>query len=95
MESINEVKKCLDKDGRIKVWPSKKKMKHLILEYLAGKFETNTDYTEKEVNSIISQNHTFNDYFILRRELVENGFLSRERDCSRYWKVKRESKKEI
>jgi hypothetical protein len=67
-------------------------MKRLILEYLAEKFESNVDYSEKEVNSIISENHTFNDYFILRRELIENGFLNRERDCSRYWKVERESK---
>jgi hypothetical protein len=92
MESINKVKRYLDKDGRIREWPSKKEMKRLILEYLAEKFESNIDYSEKEVNSIISENHTFNDYFILRRELIENGFLNRERDCSRYWRVERESK---
>lgn len=88
MESANKVKRYLDNEGRIRIWPSKKEMKHLILEYLAEKFTSNVDYSEKEVNSIISENHTFNDYFILRRELIENGFLNRERDCSRYWKVK-------
>lgn len=87
MENANKVKRYLDKDGRVREWPSKKDTKLLILAYIAGKFEYNVDYNEKEVNSIISENHTFNDYFLIRRELVENNFLNRERDCSRYWKV--------
>lgn len=92
MESIDKIKRYIDDDGKIKQWPSKKEMKCLILEYLADKFENSIDYNEKEVNSIISENHTFNDYFLLRRELIESGLLNRERDCSRYWKVERESK---
>lgn len=88
MECFDKVKRYLDKDGKVKEWPSKKDMKYLVLAYIAGKFQYNVDYSEKEVNSVILENHTFNDYFLIRRELIENNFLKRERDCSRYWKVK-------
>lgn len=91
MENINKIKRYLDKDGKLREWPSKKETKRLVLAYIADKFECNVDYSEKEVNSIISGNHTFNDYFLIRRELIENNFLNRERDCSRYWKVEIEN----
>ena len=43
----------LDKEGRIKTWPSKKEMKSEVLEYLAGKFEFGRLYKEQEINNII------------------------------------------
>lgn len=91
MENINKIKRYLDKDGKVKELPSKKEMKRLILAYITDKFEYDVNYSEKEVNSIITENHIFNDYFLIRRELIENNFLDRERDCSRYWKVKKEN----
>lgn len=76
----------LDDEGRIKIWPKKREARLEILKYLGGKFEKGIDYTEKQVNEIINNYHTFNDYFLLRRELVESKFLTRTRDCSKYWK---------
>jgi hypothetical protein len=64
----------LDKDGKIERIPVPNRTKIPLLAYLAGKFEENRDYTEKEVNKIISDWHTFNDYFILRRLLVITVF---------------------
>ncbi len=67
-------------------WTQKKTYRIEVLSYLAEKFEVNRDYTEKEVNCICDEWHTFSDYFILRRELVDNGLLCREPSGSRYWK---------
>ncbi len=78
----------LDGDGRLKQLPSKQAPRQLAMQYLAAKFEYDADYTEHEVNAILSAWHTFDDYFILRRGLVESGLLARERDGSRYWRVK-------
>ncbi|MEA4921159.1 MAG: DUF2087 domain-containing protein [Clostridiaceae bacterium] len=86
MEQIR-IDRFLDKEGKIVQLPQKKKMRYAVLEYLAGKFQLNRDYTEKEVNNICTDWHTFGDYFILRRELVDFGLLNRERDGSRYWRV--------
>lgn len=44
-----------------------------MLGYLAEKFEANSIYPEKAVNALCMQWHTFNDYFILRRERSKAG----------------------
>lgn len=88
----NDISRFLDEKGRIKIWPSKMDMKESILCYLAEKFEFNKTYTEKEVNNIIQEWHSFNDYFILRRSLIDCGLLSRTRNGASYW---REEKRNI
>ena len=78
----------LDKDFKLKVWPSKPEKKRLALAYLAEKFEAERIYSEKEVNEIIKSNHTFNDHPLLRRELFDRGFLDRTPNGMKYWKKK-------
>lgn len=78
----------LDEKGRVKTWPSKKQMKIEVLKYISGKFEEEKLYSEKEVNNTIDQWHTFNDYFIIRRGMIDYKLLLRKRDGSQYWKNK-------
>jgi len=80
----------LDDEGRIKQYPAAAKKKILVVEYLAGKFEEDRIYSEKEVNSIINKWHTFGDYFLLRRMLIEYGFMGRKPNGSEYWVVKKQ-----
>lgn len=87
MEQIIKIKQFLDRSGKITQLPHKQKVRRALLEYLTGKFELGRTYSEQEVNGICSQWHTFGDYFILRRELVDHGLLCRERDGSRYWRA--------
>jgi hypothetical protein len=77
----------LDETGKIKAWPSKSIKKMEVLKYLATKFEIDKMYTEKEVNEIITNNHTFNDYFLLRRELIDHKLLNRTPNGAQYWKI--------
>ena len=70
----------------MKLWPAKHAAKEEVLAYLAEKFEFGSDYTEHEVNAILAGWHTFEDFFLLRRELVESGWLLRLANGSRYWK---------
>ncbi len=90
MDDINLIQRFLDDDGKIKIWPSKKDVKIEILKYLSSNFEYDKFYTEKEVNAIIDENHTFNDYFLLRRGMVDYKFLSRTKDGAKYWRNKNE-----
>jgi hypothetical protein len=83
---LNDISNFIDSTGKIKTWPSKYNLKVKILEYLAGKFEYNRFYNEKEVNSIIESYHTFSDYFLLRRGLIESKLLSRTRNGAKYWR---------
>tara|TARA_B100000965_G_C19288720_1_gene624858 strand:- start:450 stop:719 length:270 start_codon:yes stop_codon:yes gene_type:complete len=81
----------LDKNGKVNNWPAKRNSKLEVAKYVAGKFDEDRFYSEKEVNKIIDQWHTFGDYFMLRREMVDHKLLARERDGSKYWKVKETS----
>lgn len=87
----NDISKFLDSKNKIKVWPSKKEMKFKILSYLAAKFECGRFYKEQEVNSIIENWHTFGDYFLLRRGLIDHCFLSRTKNGARYWREEQSS----
>ena len=86
-----QLKGFLDKDFKLKSWPSSKnKNKQLLaLEYLTSKFEAGREYSEKEVNQILNQNHTFGDPALLRRELFMKRFFDRTPDGSKYWLQKR------
>ncbi len=91
MEIPEGLKRFLDKDSKLKAWPSRKhRDKQLLaLEYLAAKFEPGREYSEKEVNEILNQNHTFGDPAMLRRELFMAKQLDRTPDGSRYWRQKK------
>ncbi len=80
------IERFLDEDGKLKQLPRKQAPREEAYAYLAGKFELDHDYSEHDVNGILSSWHTFNDYFILRRGLIEAGWLKRLPDGSKYWK---------
>lgn len=77
----------LDGHGRVTKWPSKQHLKVEVVKYIADKFEDDQIYTEKEVNAIICKWHTYGDYFMLRRGMIECGLMKRTRDGAQYWKV--------
>ena len=68
----------LDGEGRLVKFPAKHLMQQEALAYLAGKFQPGQDYTEKEVNELLLQWHTFGDPATLRRELYDNRYMDRD-----------------
>ena len=90
MKEKTDISNFLDDSGKITRLSQKNRLRTEILRYLAEKFLNDRSYTEKEVNSICEEWHTFGDYFLLRRELIDSGFLCREPDGSRYWKPESE-----
>jgi hypothetical protein len=83
-KSKKVLKAYLNSDGSIRQIPASPKLQ-VILNYLIRFFEFNTNYTEKEVNTILRR---FNeDTAGLRRDLVDANMLARISDGSRYWRV--------
>jgi Uncharacterized protein conserved in bacteria len=89
------IENFIDEKGRVKSWAAKKNKKLEILKYISTKFESGRFYSEKEVNAIIEEWHTFSDYFLIRRGLIDNRLLSRTTSGSRYWKDESSSCKNI
>jgi hypothetical protein len=88
-ESASETSRIVSRfleDGKIKQLPVKETYRRYVLQYLASKFEAETEYTEGRVNAIIDEWHTFGDYFLLRRELINSGLMKRLPDGSKYWR---------
>jgi hypothetical protein len=75
----------LDKDGKLKAFPSQEKKFIVILKHVVKAFEPGIHYSEKEVNEILLQ---FNkDTASLRRGLVEFHLMDREPGGGSYWRV--------
>ena len=89
-EDVRKVLKAyLNADGMIKQIPLEKKKLLVILNFIVDAFAFDANYTEKEVNTILRR---FNvDTAALRRYLVDHGFMARESDGSKYWRVKQET----
>lgn len=85
---VVEIKHFLDKFDNVSTWPAKKSQKLLVLAYLSNFFEKEKLYSEAEINQILKDHHTFSDWPLLRRELVESGFLSRDKNGYQYWRIK-------
>ncbi len=64
--------------------PSKRKRTLVILRWLATLFQPETMYTEPQVNDIIKAVYA-DDYVGLRRDLIDMGYLHRERGGGKYW----------
>ena len=74
----------MDAKGKLAAFPAKRKMKLYALVYLAQKIPADTDFTEREINGILLDWHTFGDPATLRRELYDYRFLDRSRDGKVY-----------
>lgn len=63
--------------GKLKSIPAQRKKKRICLEEMAKAFEVGKKYEETEVNEIIKGFHE--DYCTLRRDMVDEGILNREK----------------
>jgi hypothetical protein len=85
-EDVRKVlKNFLNADGTLKQIPPMGTKLLIILNFIVDAFAFDTNYTEKEVNTILRRFHI--DTAALRRYLVDNGLMAREGDGSRYWRI--------
>ncbi|AOY74639.1 DUF2087 domain-containing protein [Clostridium formicaceticum] len=68
---------------RLKTFPKKEKKKIVILTKISEQLEHGKRYTEKELNQILKE--IYDDYVVIRRYLVDYGFMERTNDCKEYW----------
>ena len=86
-EDVRKVMKTfLNPDGSIKQIPLQDNKVLIILNFIVDASAYDTNYTEKEVNTILRRFHV--DTATLRRYLVDHGLMARESDGTRYWRVK-------
>jgi hypothetical protein len=74
-ESENQVLRRFIHKGRLLSVPAAHSKRLVVLDHLAGLFEPGRRYPEREVNELLGRYHP--DYAMLRRYLVDDGFLDR------------------
>jgi len=79
----NEVLRNFVVDGRLTGVPAARSKRVVVLDYLAGRFEPGRVYPERDVNFMLGS--VYPDYAMLRRYLVDEGFL--ERRDGFYWRA--------
>ncbi|HEY3143721.1 MAG TPA: DUF2087 domain-containing protein [Acidimicrobiales bacterium] len=72
------------RDGRLVGFPRKRSRRLPLLDLVAQDFEPGRSYSGGEVERILRRWH--NDTAALRRYLVDEGFLGRFADGSRWWR---------
>ena len=72
------------KYGRLTQIPTQRKKREIVLHKILEQFDPRREYTEKEVNEIISRYHE--DFCTIRREMIAFGMMTR--DHERYKRVK-------
>lgn len=80
-----QLKRFLDQQGRLIDYPVKFKKQIYALFYLASKFQPGRRYSEAEINEILKEWHTFDDWAMLRRDMCDRHFFGREADGLEYW----------
>ncbi|WP_410495697.1 DUF2087 domain-containing protein [Cellulosilyticum sp. ST5] len=69
--------------GRLRSYPNTEKARKVILEYITEHFSKGEKYEDVEVNRLLM--NIYIDYSLLKRELLEYGFLSRTEKGGIYW----------
>ena len=81
-EEEEAVLRAYFRGGRLVEIPAKHAKRLVVLERLALEFEPGVRYAEREVNQVLRRFH--DDYASLRRYLVDEDLLSRQRGL--YWR---------
>lgn len=82
-EADKQILRTYTVGGRLTRFPNREKRWLVILRWLATLFEPGVRYSEKEVNATLTRVHE--DYALMRRDLVEYGFMRRARGGGDYW----------
>jgi hypothetical protein len=82
-EDEEQVLRTFFRNGRLTEIPIKRGKRRIVLERIALEFEPGERYNEKHVNVIVGR--FFNDHAALRRYLVDEGFLARQKGV--YWRA--------
>jgi len=80
---VKTLRAYLSRHGTLKTIPTQHKKLMVILEYLVKNFEPGVQYPESQVNQTLRKFHE--DTAALRRYMVDNGLLKREKGI--YWRT--------
>ncbi len=92
---VEKVARHFDTDGVLLRWPSKNKMQSLCLWALWARMESGRDYTDRENTDLLNAWASFNDHALLRRAMVDMGYVTRTADGRIYRRIEQKPPAEL
>lgn len=86
---VRRVARHFDAAGNLVRWPGKYSEQQMCLWVLWSRLPARAVMGEKQVNEVLNAHHGFGDYALIRRELVDGGWLTRTPDGREYRRVER------
>lgn len=95
LKRIKQLVRHFDANGMLIRWPKKFTIRMLSLWVMWSRIPARTPHSEPELNDLLEAQHHFEDHALLRRELVDRGFLERTADGSRYTRIEQQPPVEV
>lgn len=86
---VQRLARSFDSEGRLLRWPAKASHQTLCLWVLWSRLEAGEPYTERQISALLNKHHLFKDHALLRRELSDQGLVSRTADGSQYRRLEK------
>lgn len=87
---VRRLLRHFDEAGRLIRWPNKFNEQATCLWVLWSRLPARESMTEQGISRQLDAMHSFRDFALLRREMVEQGLVSRTQDCRDYRRIERQ-----
>lgn len=88
-ERVVRATRYFDAAGRLLRWPPKHSDRQLCLWVLWSRIEARRVFVERDINLALQSQHLFGDHALLRRELCDQGLMTRTADGRAYRRLER------
>jgi hypothetical protein len=95
LQLIEKVGRHFDTDGVLLRWPSKNSLQPLCLWALWARMEPGRDYADRENTELLNAWASFGDHALLRRAMVDMGYVTRTPDGRTYRRIEQKPPAEL
>jgi hypothetical protein len=95
LKLVEKVARHFDADGVLLRWPARNSLQPLCLWALWARMEPGRDYTDRENTELLNAWAGFGDHALLRRAMVDMGYVSRTPDGRTYRRIEQKPPAEL
>jgi hypothetical protein len=92
---VEKVSRHFDADGVLMRWPAKNSLQPLCLWALWARMEPGRDYSDADNTRLLNAWASFGDHALLRRAMVDMGYVERTPDGRQYRRIEQKPPAEL
>lgn len=95
LQLVEKVSRHFDVDGVLVRWPARNRQQPLCLWVLWSRMEPGRDYSDRENTELLNAWAGFGDHALLRRAMVDMGYVTRTPDGRTYRRIEQKPPAEL